>query len=75
MLTVLAVTASAFVIMLLAAVHNRRRDTSQYVGSASGTGHDASASWLPVIGSDGSGSDCANSDAGSGCDGGGGGAD
>ena len=71
MLTVLVVISCAFVIMLITAVLNRRRDSASYSARTSGTDAGVS-SWMSVITVDG-GSDCASSDAGSGCDGGGGG--
>ena len=72
MLTLLVVIAGALLIMAIAAAVNRRRDSLPYSARTSGTDGGAS-SWMPVMSGDGEASDCASSDAGSGCDGGGGG--
>ena len=71
MLTVLVVISSALVIMLIAAVLNRRRDSAPCSARTSGA-DDGTLGALLVMSGDGA-SDCVGSDAGSGCDGGGGG--
>ena len=71
MLTVLVVISSALVIMLIAAVRKRRRDSAPYRARTSGA-KDGSVGALLVMSGHGA-SDCAGSDGGSGCDGGGGG--
>ena len=71
MLTVLVVIAGALVIVAISAAVNRRRESPRCGTRTSGT-DDGASSWMFVMTGDG-GSDCASSDAGTGCDGGGGG--
>ena len=71
MLTLILVFSGALVIMLVAAALNRRRESAPYRTRMSETVDGASGGLL-VMSGDGA-SDCASSDAGSGCDGGGGG--
>ena len=70
-LTVLAVICSALVIMLTAAVLNRRREGTPSSGRTSGAA-DGTVGALLMMSGDGV-SDCAGSDGGSGGNGGGGG--
>ena len=74
MLTLLVVIAGALVIMVIAAAVKRRRDSPHDNVRTSGT-DDGASSWMFVMSGDGNdgASDCASSDVGSGCDGGGGG--